>query len=51
MTKSGDEIIMNCKKCYVLGFGVKVRQNGEVFECTHDSSHRFVLSNGMLKGV
>lgn len=50
MTVVGNEIIMNCRACFAAnGYGVKLSPRGEAFVCNYDSSHRYVVEDGLMK--
>jgi hypothetical protein len=52
MTVVGDDIILNCRECFVQnGYGIRLRKNGGCYECPVDGAHKYVVEKGYLKRV
>ena len=52
MTVVGDEIILNCRECFVRdGFGIHLKKDGNSFVCPHNRTHRYIVEDGFLKKI
>jgi len=49
MTVAGNEIIENCRKCYVEnGFGVRLERRGSEYVCRHCNS-RYAVEGAFMR--
>jgi hypothetical protein len=51
MTVAGDDIILNCTRCYALeGYGIRLAPDGAHFVCRHCKA-RYAVAGGTLNKV